>query len=105
MGAAGDEKRILIVEDDVDVRDALMQVLEFEGYRVTGASNGEEALAALRAGGRPSLILLDLMMPVMNGSQFRAAQLADRALAAIPVIVLSADAGLEEKASRLGAAY
>jgi CheY-like chemotaxis protein len=104
MAAAGSERRILIVEDDVDVRDALVQVLEFEGYRVTSATNGAEALAELRAGAPPGLILLDLMMPVMDGRQFRVAQLADPALARIPVVVLSADGGVEQKATTMGAA-
>ena len=62
---------ILIVEDDADVRDTMVQVLESEGFSVRATRDGREALDALRAGLRPRLILLDLMMPVMNGWQFR----------------------------------
>jgi CheY-like chemotaxis protein len=78
-------------------------VLVWEGHRVVGAANGREALERLRAMPRPSLILLDLMMPEMNGAQFRAEQLRDPALASIPVVVVSADAAAEEKAAALGA--
>ena len=83
--------RLLVVEDDDELRDALVESLQLEGYEVRSARNGAEALAALRHGGTPpQLILLDLMMPVMNGWQFRKAQQDDPELADIPVIVLSA---------------
>jgi CheY-like chemotaxis protein len=104
MAVDGERRRILVVEDDVDVRDALVQVLEFEGYRVASATNGQDAIDQLRAGAAPSLILLDLMMPVMDGRQFRVAQLGDPGLAAIPVVVLSAHSRVSEKAAELGAA-
>lgn len=81
---------ILVVEDDVDIRETLSEYLEELGYRVKSASHGAEALATLQRDGPPCLILLDLMMPVMDGYQFRAAQLANRALAEVPVVVLSA---------------
>jgi CheY-like chemotaxis protein len=82
---------ILLVEDDDDIRDLLSQVLAEEGYTVVGAANGLEALTYLRSDGqRPDLILLDLMMPVMDGWQFRAAQREDPQLAAIPVVLLTA---------------
>jgi CheY-like chemotaxis protein len=105
-GAApnGHERSILIVEDDLDVREALTQVLEFEGYSVVGATNGREALDRLRAGALPSLILLDLMMPVMDGLQFRAAQMRDPSLAHIPVVVISADGKVDQKVASLGVA-
>ena len=102
--ANGHERSILIVEDDLDVREALTQVLEFEGYVVAGATNGQEALDRLRAGEHPSLILLDLMMPVMDGLQFRAAQMGDPSLAHIPVIVISADGKVDQKVASLGVA-
>jgi CheY-like chemotaxis protein len=95
---------VLIVEDDIDIRDALSQILEEEGYSVSTAANGQEALDLLRSGPPPRLILLDLMMPVMNGWQFRAAQREDPALAAIPVVVISADTHISEKASQIGIA-
>ena len=95
---------ILVVEDDADIRSALCAILEDEGYRVACAADGQEALGALRAGLRPSVILLDLMMPVMDGPDFRAAQLRDPRLAAIPIVVLTADGRFEQAAKALGAA-
>ena len=94
---------ILLVEDDFDMRDALIPILEYEGHRVVGAANGREALERLRTGPKPSLILLDLMMPVMNGAEFRAEQLRDPALASIPVVVVSADPAARSKAKVMGA--
>jgi CheY-like chemotaxis protein len=94
---------ILLVEDDFDMRDALIPILEYEGHRVVGAANGREALDQLRAGPKPSLILLDLMMPVMNGTEFRAELLRDPALASIPVVVVSADPAARSKAKVMGA--
>jgi CheY-like chemotaxis protein len=96
---------ILVVEDDFDIRDILTEILRDEGYRVGAAANGQEALDCLNGGDLPSLILLDLMMPVMNGWQFRAAQLSDPRLAGIPVIVISADTSVQDKAAVLGAAH
>jgi CheY-like chemotaxis protein len=93
---------VLIVEDDLDIRDALSQILEEEGYLVATAANGLEALSLLRSGPRPRIILLDLMMPVMNGWQFRAEQRSDPALAEIPVVVISADNNVQEKARSIG---
>src|SRR5688500_12674666 len=94
--------QVLIVEDDIDIRDALSQILEEEGYTVATAANGQEALDVLRSGPPPRLILLDLMMPVMNGWQFRAEQRNDPALASIPVVVISADTHIGDKASQIG---
>ena len=86
---------ILIVDDDDDIRELLAEVLEDEGYRVATARNGLDALTQLRAGGaRPSMILLDLMMPVMNGFQFLEAFRRDPALSPIPIAVVSAHGGL-----------
>jgi two-component system chemotaxis response regulator CheY len=93
---------ILVVDDDVAIREALEAVLEDEGYVVQSAANGREALALLRAGeGPPAVILLDLMMPVMNGWEFRAAQQDDPILAQIPVVVISADRDVAAKAAAL----
>ena len=88
--------RVLVVDDDADIRQTVGMVLEEEGYEVQVAADGAAALALLRAGPPPALILLDLMMPVMNGWQFREAQTADETLAAIPVVVISADNRLRE---------
>ena len=81
---------ILIVEDDFDTREMLGRFLELEGYAVESASNGRQALERLEEGARACLILLDLMMPVMDGWQFRREQVQNEALADIPVIVVSA---------------
>ena len=97
-------KTILIIEDDADIRDALIGILGDEGYAATGVANGLEGLQYLRAKEAPALILLDLMMPVMNGWQFRAEQRGDPALASIPVVVISADGNVRTKASTIEAA-
>jgi CheY-like chemotaxis protein len=81
---------ILVVEDDASIREALSEALEHEGYRVVGAQHGLEALSLLAGPELPCLILLDLMMPVMDGVAFRAATLKDARLAAVPVVVLTA---------------
>lgn len=80
---------LLVVEDDGDYRTTVCEVLEEEGYRVQGAAHGGEALALMRAGSIPALILLDLLMPVMNGWAFMAELRKDPQLASIPVVVIS----------------
>ena len=83
---------VMLVEDDPDIREMICALLELEGWRVIAYSNGTEALDALRAQSDPPfLILLDLMMPVMNGWQFLAEQERDPSLSGIPVVVLSGD--------------
>jgi CheY-like chemotaxis protein len=86
---------VMVIDDDASIRETLCELLEEEGYPAVGAANGRDALAALRAGPLPCLILLDLMMPVMNGWEFREQQQRDPALAAIPVAVITA-AGLQQ---------
>jgi CheY-like chemotaxis protein len=81
---------VFVVEDDVDTRDMMGRFLELEGFTVEVAANGKQALERLNAGMHPCVILLDLMMPVMDGWQFRSQQIRDAALASIPVIVVSA---------------
>jgi CheY-like chemotaxis protein len=89
MALAGDAKRVLVVEDDDDIRSTLAELLESEGYEVASAPDGMQGLA--RAQERtPDLILLDLMMPVMNGWEFREQQKRDPAIAGVPVVVVSA---------------
>ncbi len=87
-GAAG---HILLVEDDRSIRVAMQGILEDEGYAVTAADNGRQALERLRSTAAPDLIVLDLRMPVMDGWEFRAAQKDDPKLAQIPVLAISAD--------------
>ena len=85
-----DLKTILIVDDDADLREALTELLQSKGYRVASADDGAKALESLRKSGAPGLILLDLMMPVMDGYEFIAQRNSDPALAGIPVVVISA---------------
>lgn len=94
---------ILIVEDDFDVREALAETLRDEGYDVDCAGDGEQALQYLRRGARPGLILLDLTMPRMSGAEFRMVQKVDPKLNGVPVVLLSADGRMEEKARVLEA--
>lgn len=100
----GTQKQILVVEDDADIQEALTQILENEGYRVASADNGLSAMSYLRTARRPSLILLDLMMPIMDGWQFRSEQRKDPNLAAIPIVVLSAHGSVPQHAAALEAA-
>jgi signal transduction histidine kinase len=98
----GTPRRILLVEDDPDIRVSLQSILTDEGFEVVACSNGREALDRLGAIPAPDLIILDLMMPVMDGWQFRIQQKNDPALAQIPVIAISADAS--SKAAAIDAA-
>lgn len=96
---------ILVVEDDSDIRDSVVEVLEDEGYRVLSAADGHQALLVLEGLPEPpALILLDLMMPIMNGFQFREEQLKNPALASVPVVVVTADVNAKSKADTLRAA-
>ena len=83
--------RVLVVDDDPDIRETLIEVLEENGHAAFGAVNGSDALQQLRAQDEPPcLIILDLMMPVMDGTTFREQMLRDPALSPIPVIVITA---------------
>jgi two-component system response regulator MprA len=99
---------VLVVDDDLDIREAMADALEAEGYRVATASDGLDALRWLRS--QPdesvpaSLILLDLMMPNMDGVAFRREQVQDGKLQSIPVVLLSADMSVEDKAKAMQAA-
>ncbi len=81
---------VLIVEDDADLREMMAQLLQLEGYPARTVSNGREALDYLEQVEKPDVILLDLMMPVMDGLEFRRRQMSDPAKASVPVVVLSA---------------
>jgi len=84
-----DGPSVLIIDDDSDSREALAELLTDQGYVVSAAANGAEGLVYLRSGKRAHVILLDLMMPDVDGWDFRVEQKRDPALAAIPVVVIS----------------
>jgi CheY-like chemotaxis protein len=81
---------VFIIEDDVDTRDMLSRFLELEGYVVEAAANGRQALDRLADGAHACVIVLDLMMPIMDGWEFRRRQVEDDRLKDIPTIVVSA---------------
>jgi CheY-like chemotaxis protein len=83
-------RSVLVVDDDWQTRYALRMALEAAGYAVREATDGADALAQLRQGPPPDLILLDMVMPVMNGWEFRQEQARDPRLARVPVVVFSA---------------
>jgi CheY-like chemotaxis protein len=82
---------VMVVEDDRDIRETLGFFLEDSGHDVVTAPHGQEALRLLRAGVRPNVIILDLMMPVMSGWELREQMLRDPAIASIPTIVITGD--------------
>jgi two-component system response regulator MprA len=95
--------RVLVVDDDALIRDTLAAALIDEGYMVRVAPDGRAALTAI-GNWRPDVIVLDLMMPVMDGPTFRAAQRSVGAAALIPIIVLSAAHDVHKRAAGLDAA-
>jgi CheY-like chemotaxis protein len=97
-------RRVLIVDDDPDLSEVLRRVLHRCGYAVQVARNGREALEALRQGQGPEVVLLDLMMPDMNGWEFRAEQLKDPELSGIPVVVFSGHGKIEQDTASIKAA-
>jgi CheY-like chemotaxis protein len=88
---SGRGKSILVVDDDPSIRRALTEILNDEGYSSSSAGNGFEALSLLRSDHSTALVVLDLMMPVMDGYGFLAEQKRDPALANIPVVAITAD--------------
>ena len=94
---------ILIVEDDSDIRELMKIFLEADGHRVKLAADGLGAFEELNAGPRPQLILLDLMMPRMDGEQFLK-QLRGSRFANVPVVIMSGHSAAEKKAAELKAA-
>lgn len=95
----------MVVEDDHDIRQNMEEFLDGEGYKVLSARDGQEAIEILtRASELPILILLDLMMPRMDGLAFRTAQEKDARLAVIPVLLMTAHAQPEVEKLRLGTA-
>lgn len=105
MSSRDADRAVLVVDDEIALREMLSEVLQDEGYQPVEASNGAEAIQRLQQ--MPQhfcLILLDMMMPIMNGVQFRLAQKGDPALDAIPVIAMSADPGQLNKIRQLDVA-
>jgi CheY-like chemotaxis protein len=92
---------VLVVDDDPDILDAICDILDGEGYRVARASHGLEALAAVSRE-RPAIILLDLVMPVMDGVAFAQALRARDRDGGMPIVVISAD-GTPQKVAAVGA--
>ena len=90
LGPEKDSATVLLVDDDPAILDAVTDFLEEEGFNVVSATNGAEALSVLRSGLAVDAILLDVMMPLMDGWDFRATQLADPALRGIPIVVITA---------------
>ncbi len=101
MSTAETEPLVLVVDDDPDILDAICDILEGEGYRVARARHGLEALDKVSEE-RPALILLDLMMPVMDGMAFAHALREKNLADGVPIIVISAD-GNPQKAASVGA--
>jgi len=95
---------ILVIDDDKDIRDMLDMVLAVEGYEVATASDGVAGLDRLRVGARPSLILLDMMMPRLDGEGFFRAMRSNPNTADIPVVILTGHPSARKKAVELGAA-
>jgi CheY-like chemotaxis protein len=97
---------ILVVDDDEDIRLTLQQILEEEGYPSLIAANGAEALEVIRRERRhPRLVLLDLMMPIMDGARFQAKLAEDPGMAAVPVVVISAGATADRPVGVPAAGY
>ena len=105
MTAADHRCGVLVVDDDAEIRELLRVALAADGYQVASVPNGREALHYLRSHAETCMIVLDLALPVMDGAQFRRAQLQDRSLAWIPVIVVSAVVDVDRRARELGARH
>jgi CheY-like chemotaxis protein len=93
---------VLLIEDDPELRELLRVALSGDGYSVSTAVNGRDALRRLRSTASTCIIVLDLALPVMDGRQFRAAQLRDRSLAWIPVVLITGDGEAAQHARQLG---
>lgn len=104
MTAPARDVEILLIEDEPDMREDLAFLLTDEGYRVRTAAHGAEALALLEGGARPDVILLDLMMPVMDGWETRARLRTTPALSRIPIVILSGVANDEKEIAALAVA-
>jgi CheY-like chemotaxis protein len=99
------KRSILVIEDEMDIRDTLKLILEDAGFEVHSASNGSDAFDVLKQISTPQLILLDVLMPVMNGCEFRRAQLDSNEFNKIPVLVMSADNHARRKIAETGLTF
>lgn len=103
MGAGASRPSVLVVEDDDLIRESVVEYLQDHGFDTMMAADGREALEMLRAVGRkPCVVLLDLMMPIMDGRQFREEQLRDPEISQIPVVVVSASRDVGSLVEGLG---
>ena len=94
--------RVLVVEDDIDIRETVAELLVEEGFEVHTAASGQDALEWLHeAGALPDVVLLDLMMPIMDGWTFHDHLQREDRWASLPIVVISADANVHEKSARL----
>lgn len=93
---------IMVIEDDDDIRNTIVELLESEGFKTESAGNGKEALERLSVIPKPCLVLLDMMMPIMNGREFLDRVMKDAYLAPIPILVVSAVADRVDTAGSVG---
>jgi CheY-like chemotaxis protein len=98
-------RNVLVVEENIDAREAMTAFLEGEGYHVVGAANGREALVHLGTSLIFCMVLLDLGMPVMDGWEFRAQQLGEPAMPSIPVVIVSLEGLLVQHDKAPAAAF
>src|SRR5689334_21157269 len=101
MTATDHRCTVLVIDDDAEIRELLRVALTSDGYHVAGVSNGREALHYLRSHADICIVLLDLALPVMDGAQFRRAQLLDRSLAWMPLVVMTGTVDAERRAREL----
>lgn len=94
-------KSVLVVDDELDVREILVDLLSDSGYSVSSASNGQEAMTLLKSNPDTGVVLLDLNMPVCNGIQFRKNQMEDVYVSSVPVVFLSAESNISVVANDL----
>lgn len=99
----GEQGHVLVIDDDEDIRETVGLILEFDGYLVAAAGDGRAALRWIEAHGAPSMILLDMMMPGMNGEEFvRELRARHDSASHVPVVIITGDARGEAKAKSLG---
>jgi CheY-like chemotaxis protein len=101
--AGGHRCTVVVVDDDRDVQELLRVALTADGYHVAAVANGRDAMHYLRSHADACIILLDLLLPVMDGAHFRTVQLRDRSLAWIPIVVMSGAVDADRRARELGA--